>query len=87
MDERLARQVGLPLVKLAEPKLVLDLDGHTLASITYCTDTLTLVFSGNHRKQIQLYLILASSALAILGSSWLACDKPQIDWSTGTLAS
>lgn len=85
IDESLAKHAGLPLVSLAEPREVLALDGRPLARITHRTDTLTFLLSGNHREQIQLYLIPSSSALAILGSPWLACHNPQIDWSTGSL--
>lgn len=35
VDKKFARQAGLPLVKLTEPKLLLDLDGRTLVSSTY----------------------------------------------------
>lgn len=37
IDKSLARQVGLPLEALSEPKTVLDLDGRTLAQITHRT--------------------------------------------------
>lgn len=85
VDEKLARQAGLPLVKLTEPKLLLDLDGRTLVSSIYQTNTVMLVVSGNHGEGIQLYLISSSSAPAILGSPWLTRHSPQIDWSTGSL--
>lgn len=54
MDESLARQMGFPLVRLTEPKVVLDLDGRTLAEVTHLTNSLTLLLFGNHREQIQL---------------------------------
>lgn len=60
MDKRLTRQVGLPLVELAETKSVLDLGGRMIAHTTHLTDMLTLIVSANHCEQIQLYLIPAS---------------------------
>lgn len=83
LDQNLARQAGLPLVKFAEPNLVLDLDGPTLTRVTHQIDSVMLLVSGN--QQIQFFLIPSSSAPAILRSPWLARHNPQIDWSTGSL--
>lgn len=51
LDQSLARQAGLPLVKFAEPKLVLDLDGRTFTRVTHQTDSVTLLVSGNQQIQ------------------------------------
>lgn len=75
IDENLARQAGLPLVELPEPKEILDLNGHTLAKVKHRTDLLTVLVSGNHREQIQLFVIPSSSAPAILRYLWLACHN------------
>lgn len=68
IDENLARQAGLPLFKLPEPKEILDLDGHTLAKVMHRTDSLTLLMSCN--QQIQLFLIPSSLAPMILSSQF-----------------
>lgn len=85
IDETLARQAGLPLVRLAEPRVVQDLDGRTLARASFRTDTLSLLVSGNHHEQIQFFLIPSSACPVILGSPWLATHNPQLDWSAGTV--
>lgn len=87
VDENLARQAGLPLVELPEPKEILDLNGHTLAKVKHRTDLLTVLVSGNQREQIQLFVIPSSSAPAILGYLWLACHNSRIDWATGFVIS
>ena len=85
IDEALAKQAGLPVVQLPEPRTIQDLDGRTLARCTHRTTLLTLLTSGNHREQIQLFLIPSSAAPVVLGSPWLATHNPQIDWTTGTI--
>lgn len=52
IDGNLARQAGLPVVELTDPKTVLDLNGGTLARVTHRTETLTLLVSGNHCEHI-----------------------------------
>lgn len=51
--------VGTAEVPL-EPKSVLDLDGHVLALCSHYTAPLTLLVSGNHRQNIQLFSIFSS---------------------------
>lgn len=51
---RLAKQAGLPLVELPEPKTV-DLDGCRLARVMWCTALVTLLVSGNHHERIQFF--------------------------------
>lgn len=41
IDEELAKQAGLPLVELAEPWMVFDLNGRALTRVTHCTAPLT----------------------------------------------
>lgn len=77
IDATLAKQARIPLAKLAEPRTVQDLNGCTLA--THKTASVTLLVSGNHREQIQLFVIPSSASPAILGSPWLAIHNPQID--------
>lgn len=85
IDENVARHAGLPLVELTEPRTVQDLNGRTLARATHRTTSLTLLVSGNHREQIQLFLIPSSASPAVLGSPWLTTHNPQIDWTSGTI--
>lgn len=87
LDESLARQAGLSLIELAEPRTVQDLNSRTLARATHRTSSLTLLVSGNHRDQIQFFLIPSSVSPAILGSPWFATLNPQIDWTSSTITS
>lgn len=64
---------------------MLDLDVRPLAKVTHRTVLVTMLISGNHPEQIQLFLIPSSSALVILGSPWLVRHHLQIDWSIGSL--
>lgn len=70
VDENLARQAGLPLVELAEPCTVEDLNGCTLARATHHTASLTLLISGNQDKQIQLFFVPSAVSPVVLGSPW-----------------
>lgn len=85
IDKTLAREAGLPLVKLPEHRTVHDLNGRTLARATHRTTSLTLLVSGNHREQIQFFLIPSSAAPVVLGSLWLSTHNSQIDWVSGTI--
>lgn len=86
IDSELATRARIPLVELSEPRQVQDLNGRTLARATHRTAPLTLLISGNHREQIQLYVIPSSASPAILCSPWLTKHNPRIDWASGTLA-
>lgn len=55
LDEALASQMGLLPVRLAEPRVVRDLDRRVLARSTHRSESVTLLVSGNHREHIQLY--------------------------------
>lgn len=85
IDENLAKQAQLPVEVLPESRIIQDLDSRHIARITHQTRPLTLVFSGNHREVIQLFLIPSSAALAVLGSPWVVRHNPQLDRSTGSL--
>lgn len=76
LDETVARQAGVPLVTLPEPKTILDLNRQLLARFTHRTAPVTLLIFGNHRKEIELFIIPSSSASVILGSPWLARHNP-----------
>lgn len=71
IDEALARQARLPLVELTETKTVFDLGGRTLARVRWQTAPLSLLVSGNHREQIQFYLILSPA-----GTFGYRCVQP-----------
>lgn len=47
--------------------------------------SLTLLVLGNHREQMQLFLIPSSACLVVLSSPWLTPHNPQIDWTSGLL--
>lgn len=85
IDETLAKQAGLPLVELAQPRVVQDLDGRTLETALLRTASLTLIVSGNHQEQIVFFFIQSSASPVILGSPWMATHNPQFDWSAGTI--
>eukprot|EP00066_Takifugu_rubripes_P011978 XP_011601244.1 PREDICTED: uncharacterized protein LOC105416325 [Takifugu rubripes] len=70
----------------AQPRPILGLNGEVLAIVTHQTQPFTLIVSGNHREQIRLFLIPASSP-GVLGAPWLARHNPQIDWLTGRVVS
>lgn len=71
---------------LSEPKTIHDLNVEILIKVAHQTAPLNLIISGNHREQIQLFLIPASSS-GVLHSPWLACHNPQFDWLDRRLAS
>lgn len=48
LDERLARQAGLPLETLPEAKMVLNLDGRVIVRVTHRTVPVDLLVSDNH---------------------------------------
>lgn len=52
INANLAQQVGLPLERLPEPKMVLDIDGGTLMRVTHRTVSVTLLVSVNHHECI-----------------------------------
>ncbi|TWW57368.1 Retrotransposon-derived protein PEG10 [Takifugu flavidus] len=82
ISQDLAVQARVPIETLPEPRPVIGLNGEVLAMVTHQTQPLTLIVSGNHREQIRLLVIPASSSPGVLGSPWLARHNPQIDWST-----
>eukprot|EP00066_Takifugu_rubripes_P029726 XP_011618992.1 PREDICTED: uncharacterized protein LOC105419240 [Takifugu rubripes] len=82
ISQGLAVQARVPIETLPEPRPVIGLNGEVLAMVTHQTQPLTLIVSGNHREQIRLLVIPASSSPGVLGSPWLARHNPQIDWST-----
>lgn len=61
VDQSLTRQAGLPTVKLAEPKVVQDFNGHQLVRAMHRSEPMTLLILGNHRERIQLDLIPLSA--------------------------
>lgn len=68
----LARQAGLPIMELPERRTIHYLNGCIRSRATHRTISLRLLIAGNHREQIQFYLIPSSASSVVLGFPWLA---------------
>uniref|UniRef100_A0A8C5DKJ9 Retrotransposon gag domain-containing protein n=1 Tax=Gouania willdenowi TaxID=441366 RepID=A0A8C5DKJ9_GOUWI len=87
LDQQVALQAGIELETLSAPVSTLALDGRLLARVTHKTAPVNLVLSGNHREQIQFYILSAPTTPLILGHPWLVQHNPTIDWKEGRVTS
>lgn len=85
INESLAREFRLPVQALTAPRTILDLNGKPITRVSHRTSPLTLIISGNHRKQICLYLIPSAATPAVLASPWLARHNSRLDWMKGSM--
>lgn len=85
VDETLAYKMGLPVVPLPEALKVSALNGSPLASVSHCTQEITLTLSGNHIEWICLVLFKAHDTPLVLGFCWLQQHNSQIDWARGCI--
>lgn len=83
VDETLAYKMGLPVIPLPEALNVSALNGSPLASVSHCTQEITLTLSGNHTEQISLVLFKAHDTPLVFGFPWLQQHNSQIDWAGG----
>lgn len=79
-DKALAHKLGLPSVPLPEVLKVPALNGGHLASVTHCTQEITLILPGNHSEKISFLLFKAPNTPLVLGFPWLQLHNPQINW-------
>ncbi|XP_057708757.1 uncharacterized protein tanc1b isoform X4 [Corythoichthys intestinalis] len=80
IDRSVVDALKCPLIKLARPKKVLDLDGRPLADVRFITPPLKTKLSGNH-FEIRSFLVMpCKSAPVVLGLPWLKVHNPNIDW-------
>ena len=49
------------------------------------TGPLTLLLSGNHHEQIELFVIPAAGTSVILGLPWLVRHNPAVDWTASAI--
>lgn len=67
IDKHVALEHNILLEPLAKPRPILYLNSKIIGRVTDQTQPITLIISGNHREQISLFLILSSTAPAVLG--------------------
>ena len=85
IDSDLAKQLDLPLEPLPVPKDVTALDGRLMTQVQFRTAPLTLIISGNHREDLQLFVIPSPHYPVVLGLPWLKLHNPQINWETAAI--
>ena len=85
MDISLAHQAGIPLVPLDRTLSPQAIDGHSMGTISFSTEPLTLTLSGNHSETIRFFVLHAPTAPLVLGRPWLERHEPHISWASGRI--
>ena len=85
MDISLARRAGIPLVPLDHALTPQAIDGHSMGTISFSTEPLTLTLSGNHSESIRFFVLHAPTAPLVLGRPWLERHEPHISWASGRI--
>ncbi len=80
MDLTFARKLQIPLRPLTHKISVYALNGQELPIISFITEDVTLITSGNHTETISFYILDSPLAPIILGHPWLICHNPKVDW-------
>lgn len=87
MDEKLAKELELPLTPL-EPSIPASaLNNQVFAFITHQTAPGKLVTSGNHNESLSFFTFSSPDTPLILGYPWLQRHNPHIDWAGSKIAS
>jgi hypothetical protein len=81
-----ARELKLPIEKLAEPRKVFNMDGtqNCHGQITHYTDL--DVRTGDQTRTMRFFLTNLGEQKVILGYPWFAAVQPVIDWAKGWIA-
>ncbi|XDV20062.1 hypothetical protein PO909_025444 [Leuciscus waleckii] len=77
MDLSLAQTLNIPITPLKDTISVSALNGQELPAITFTTNPLTLITSGNHTEQISFLLLDSPLAPIVLGHPWLVQHSPR----------
>lgn len=85
IDESIVNQHSIPVVPLSDTRTIYAVNGSVLAQVTHQTQPVTMLTSGNHREEIQLFVIRSPHSPLILGLPWLKTHNPHLDWSKGTV--
>ncbi|XDV19320.1 hypothetical protein PO909_024809 [Leuciscus waleckii] len=87
MDHSFARQFKIPLKPLTHQIAVHTLNGQELPTITFATEDITLITSGNHTEIISFYILDTPLAPIVLGHPWLTRHNPKVDWQLKSVSS
>ena len=87
MDHSFARQFKIPLKPLTHQIAVHALNGQELPTITFATEDITLITSGNHTEIISFYILDTPLAPIVLGHPWLTRHNPKVDWQLKSVSS
>lgn len=68
-----------PIFELKSPVSVSALDVSAMTSITHQIQPVSLIVSGNHREQIQVYIYLNRECSLVLCFPWLSTHNLQIN--------
>ncbi len=79
MDHTFARKLQVPLRPLTHKIPVHVLNGQELPTISFITEDVTLITSGNHTETISFYILDTPLAPIVLGHPWLT-RHPKVDW-------
>ncbi len=80
MDHTFARKLQVPLRPLTHKIPVHALNGQELPTISFITEDVTLITSGNHTETISFYILDTPLAPIVLGHPWLTRHNPKVDW-------
>ena len=80
IDRSFAHSLGIPIVPVAMPFPVHDLDSLPLGLIREATAPLGMVTQGGHKERIGLFLIDSPACPVVLDLPWLACHDPTVSW-------
>lgn len=86
IDEDWAHDRGLPIQSLNLPIIAHSLDGRKLMTISSITDPVSVVTSGNHREELELYLTKSPAAPFVFGHPWLSLHGPLINWADNSIS-
>ncbi|KAG1953738.1 retrotransposable element [Pimephales promelas] len=87
MDHSFAKRLHIPLKPLSHQIHVHALNGQRLPTISWITEDITLITSGNHSETIFFYILDTPLAPIVLGHPWLTRHNPKIDWQFKSVAS
>jgi hypothetical protein len=85
IDKAYAQKMKLPLILLADPIPVYNIDGtqNAAGSITHCAKI--IIQFQEHRERVTAEVTDLGKNQMILGYTWLSHHNPEIDWTTGII--
>lgn len=87
IDEKLAKELEVPLTLLEPPLPASALNKQVFAYITHQTAPVKVITSGNHNESLSFFTFPSPDTALVLGYPWLQRHNPHIDWAGSKIAS